>query len=462
VCLHLQKGKVSKGINQLGTIWLSLTLVLLSACGGQQSQKGDQKAAGQQGQRGGRGPGGPESGSRGQSISGVKLVSVERKNFQRQVDLSGTLMSLDQAHVSSEVDGIVRDVFIEIGHEVKAGQVLVQIDTRELQFALDRAESALRQNEAQIGIVDASTELPPDDEISSVRTAAASLQDAKNNLARAQSLNARGLVSKADLDTLATRLKVADAQYGAAIDAVHATKATLQDRRAAYELAKKKLADAQIRAPVSGMISERLVQRGEFLRANTQVATIVEVLSLKLKSAVQEKYAGLIRGELPVTFNVEPYPNQTFTGKIAYISPATDQTTRTFAVEVLVDNSSRKLRPGFFAQGKILTKMDADVLAVHEDAVAMLAGIASVYVVNNGVAKQTNIQVGDRAGDFLEVVAGLNGNETLAASNLNQLVSGMTVNPGGGEGRGRREAGGQSTQDRDSGSRGRAQGASQR
>src|SRR5215471_8081149 len=446
--------------NKVSHLWLlaAAFCLMLASCGGTPAPNADQT----QGQKGGRGGSAPGGGGRGQSISGVKLVSVERKTFQRQVDLSGTLMSLDQAHVSSEVDGIVRDVFIEIGHEIKAGQVLVQIDTRELQFALDRAESSLRQNEAQIGIVDGSPELPPDDEISSVRTAAASLQDAKNNLARAQSLNARGLVSKADLDTLATRLKVADAQYGAAIDAVHAIKATLQDRRAAYELAKKKLADAQIRAPVTGMISERLVQRGEYLRANTQVATIVEVSSLKLKSAVQEKYAGLIRGELLVIFNVEPYPNQTFTGKIAYISPATDQITRTFADEVLVDNSSRKLRPGFFAQGKILTKMDADVLAVHEDAVAMLAGIASVYVVNNGVAKQTNIQIGDRAGDFLEVVGGLNGNETLAASNLNQLVSGINVNPGDGEGRGRRGAAGQSTQDRESGSRGRAQGGSQR
>jgi RND family efflux transporter MFP subunit len=297
---------------------------------------------------------------------------------------------------------------------------------------------------AQIGIVNGSTEIPPDEEIASVRTAAANRDDAKNQLARAQELNSKGLMSKADLDTAATKLKVSEAQYGTALDQVHATKATLQDRRAAYELAKKKLADSSIRAPVTGLISERLVQRGEFIRMNTPVATIVEVSSLKLKSAVQEKYASLIQTGLPVTFNVESYPNETFTGKVAYISPAIDQTTRTFPVEVLVDNSSRKLRPGFFSQGRILTKKDENVMAVPEESVAMLAGVASVYVVDKGVAKQTNVQIGDRTGNFFEVVSGLNGNEMLAASNLNQLVSGMVINPGeGGRGRNNRRGEGQ-------------------
>jgi RND family efflux transporter MFP subunit len=412
---------------KISHLWLlaAAFCLMLAGCGGTPAPEGAQ-AQGQKGVRGGNAPGG---GSRGQSISGVKLIPIERKSFQRQVDLSGTLMSVDQAHVSSEVDGIVRDVLIEIGHEVKAGQVLVQLDTRELQFALDRAESALRQNEAQLGIVDGSTVVPDDEQIASVRMAAANREDARNQVARTQGLNNKGLISKADLDAAATKLKVAEAQYGTTLDQVHATKATLQDRRAAFELAKKKLADAQIRAPVSGIISERLAQRGEYLRANSPVATIVEVSSLKLRSAVQEKYATLIRNNLPVTFNVESYPNETFNGKIAYISPATDQTTRTFSVEVLVDNSSQKLRPGFFAQGKILTKKDDGVMAVHEDAVAMLAGVASVYVVDKGTAKQTNVQIGDRAGNYYEIAGGLRGDEMLAASNLNQLVSGMLVNP---------------------------------
>src|SRR5207248_9229370 len=99
-------------------------------------------------------------------------------------------------------------------------------------------------------------------------------------------------MSQVDYDTAETRLKVADANYQAAIDNVQALKATLQDRRAAFELAQKKVADAAIKAPVSGAVSERLVQPGEFIRENTPVATSVQLNTLKPKTAIQEKHAG--------------------------------------------------------------------------------------------------------------------------------------------------------------------------
>ena len=95
---------------------------------------------------------------------------------------------------------------------------------------------------------------------------------------------------------------------------------------------------------------------------------------LKLKTAVQEKYANLIRQNQTVDFSVEPFPNETFHGKIAYISPAIDQASRTFQAEVLVSNPGHKLKPGFFAKGDILTGRDDNVLAVPEDTVSTLAG----------------------------------------------------------------------------------------
>jgi membrane fusion protein, multidrug efflux system len=101
-------------------------------------------------------------------------------------------------------------------------------------------------------------------------------------------------VSQVDKDTAETRLKVMEANYEAAIDNVRALRATLQDRRAAYDLAVKKLNDAVIKAPVSGSVSERLVQDGEFIRENTQVVTIVAMNPLKLRTSIQEKFAGLI------------------------------------------------------------------------------------------------------------------------------------------------------------------------
>jgi RND family efflux transporter MFP subunit len=386
----------------------------------------------------------------------VRTTTVQRMAVQRQVDLAGTLMSPDQARVSSEASGIVRSVLIEIGKEVKVGDPLVRLDTKELSLAQARAESALRQTRAQLGMhgdLDSGDTAPPDDQIGSVRNAMANRDDARANAERAKTLAARGLMSPVDLQTAETRLKVAEAAYQSAIDTARGQKALLQDRRASYDLATKQLSDAVVRAPISGIISERLVQVGEYIAARTPVATIVQVDPLKLRTGVQERHAGIVQPGLAVQFRVESFGDVVFQGKIEHVSPALDQTMRTFAVEAIVENGDRRLKPGFFAKGVILTRRDEDVMAVPDSAVSTFAGVSSVYVIKDGKITQQNVELGVRQGDLWEVLSGLKGNETLASNRLNELATGVRVTvdnsapdsggrKGGGRGQGGRGQGG--------------------
>ncbi|MES1255791.1 MAG: efflux RND transporter periplasmic adaptor subunit [Acidobacteriota bacterium] len=361
----------------------------------------------------------------------VQTTAPRRIALPRRVELAGTLLSPDQARVSSEVAGVVQEVVVELGTEVRVGTVLVRIGPRELELALERAESALRQVQAQLGIDRTQDrQPPPDDQIASVRQAIANRDDARTAYARAQQLSGRGLVSQVDRDTADTRLKVAEANYQAALDTAHSLKAMLQDRRASFELAQKKLMDATIKAPVAGSVAERLVQPGEFIRENTPVVTIVQMNPLRLRTAVQEKHAALIKPGQPVTFAVEAFQGKAFHGTIAFVSPAIDQATRTFVVEALVDNGSRELKPGFFAKGAVETHVDEGVMAVSEDAVSTLAGASTVYVLDAGKARQQQVTLGERRGDVVEVLSGLKGDEVLASSNLNQLATGTSVRTG--------------------------------
>lgn len=402
---------------------MQLVMVLalsVIAIGCENATSGQTAPGGGAGGRGGRGRG-------GQTVA-TETTTVQRISVQREVDLSGTLLSPDQARVSSEVAGIIRDVPVQLGTEVRAGDLLVRLEPRELQLALDRAEGQLRQIEAQLGINHSQAQRPPSDEqIASVRQAMANRDDARNTFKRAQQLHDRGLMSQVDFDTADTRMKIAEANYQAAVDNIQALKATLQDRRAAWELAQKKLADASIKAPVAGAVSERLVQPGEFIRENTPVATIVQVNPLKLKTAIQEKYAGSIHPAQSVAFAVEAFPGRTFAGKVAYVSPAVDQATRTFAVEALVDNADRVLKPGFFAKGVVHTHRDENVLAVPEDAISTLAGVSTVYVIESGKARQQQVSLGARQDKRVEITSGLKGDETLATTNLSQLATGVSV-----------------------------------
>ena len=358
----------------------------------------------------------------------VATTNVQRISIQRQVDLAGSLISPDQAKVSSEVAGVVRKVFVELGQEVGMGQVVVKLDARELDLALQRAQSQLKQTEAQLGIDGVRTKEPlPDEQLSSIRMAIANRDDAMAQLRRAQKLKAQKLLSQADLDTAETRVKVTEANYQSAIETVQSLKATLQERRQAVELAVKKLNDTEIRASVAGQVAERFVQQGEYIRENTPIVTIVQMNPLKVKTAIQERYAGLVRPGLTVEFSVESAPGQKFTGKVSNVSPSVDQATRTFSVEILVDNRDRRLKPGFFAKGVIFTHRDENVMVISEDAISTLAGVSNVYVIENGKARQQMVTLGIRLGTLCELTGGLKGDEILAASNLTLLATGVPV-----------------------------------
>jgi RND family efflux transporter MFP subunit len=382
-----------------------------------------------QGQTAG-GPGGPGGRGRGGAAVSVKSTPILRMSVQRQIDLAGTLLSPDSAKVSAESAGVVRQVLVEIGTEVNVGTPLIRLETQELALALERAEASLLQTRSQLGMrgpVDARQPVPADEETATVRSAMANRDDAKATFDRASVLFKRGLSSSEVLQLAETKYRVAEASHQAALDTVHATKAILQDRRAAYDLATKALNDAAVKSPIRGVVSDRPVQVGEYISARTVVATVVQMDPLKLRTGVQERHAGVVTPGQQVQFRVESFGDRVFTGKVAFISPALDQVMRTFTTEALVDNKERLLKPGFFAKGVILTKMDTDVLAVPDAAVSVLAGVPSVYVIADGKITQQSVTLGVRQGDRWEVSSGLKGDEMLAASRLNELATGVAV-----------------------------------
>jgi RND family efflux transporter MFP subunit len=383
------------------------------------------------------GCGSPSSGQNrrgaGQSVA-IQTTTTKRITVQRQVDLAGTLLSPDQAKVSAEAAGVVRAVLVEIGREVRAGDPLVKIEPRELALSVARAESALRQTRAQLGMsdrLDAGDTPPKDEEIGSVKNALANRDEARDNAERAKTLASRGLMAPVDLQAADTRLRVAEAALQSAVDNARGQKALLQDRRAAYDLAVKKLDDTIVRAPIAGVVSDRPVHVGEYIPERTPVVTIVQVNPLKLRTGVQERHAGIIRAGQAVEFRVESFGDTVFHGKVAYVSPSLDETMRTFTVEALVDNSDLRLKPGFFAKGVILTTRDEGVLAVPDAAISTLAGVSSVYIVQDGKIAQQTVTLGVRQENLWEIVDGLKGNETLAASRLNELATGVSVTTGG-------------------------------
>jgi RND family efflux transporter MFP subunit len=413
------------------TVFVMAAAVAACSGGGSAPGAGAPGGAGPRGAAGagGAGGGGGRRGGGGPAVD-VRVTNVGRMSVQRTVDLAGNLTSPDLARVSAEAGGVVREVLVELGTEVKVGQPLIKLDPRELEYSLAQAEGTLRQTYAQLGMhenVTADTPPPPDEQVAAVRTAVANLEDAKAGMARADALSKRGVLSPVDLQAAQTKLKVAEAGYQSSLDTARSLKAQLLQRRAAFELAKKQLADAVVKAPIAGGVVDRYVQVGEYIPARTAVATIVQTNPLKVRTGVQERHADAVKPGQHVEFRVASFGDALFTGKIAYVSPAVDQTMRTFQVEALVDNADRRLKPGFFAKGVIFTRKDEAVLAVPDTAVSTLAGVSSVYTIKNNRITQQQVTLGVRQGDLWEIVEGLKGDETLANNRLNELATGITV-----------------------------------
>ncbi len=111
-----------------------------------------------------------------------------------------------------------------------------------------------------------------------------------------------------------------------------------------------------------------------------------------------------------------------------------NQQTRTFPVEILVSNPTGRLKPGFFAKGAILTQRDENVLAGPLEAISTLAGVSSVFVIQeDGTIRQQNVALGVQEGNYFEIIDGLRGDEVLASSNLNEITTGMKVQISQGE-----------------------------
>src|SRR5262249_42276377 len=148
-------------------------------------------------------------------------------------------------------------------------------------------------------------------------------------------------------------------------------------------LARKKLRDAQIRAPFAGWIKERLVSPGQYLRVQTPVYTIIDTATLKFIGTIPEKMAPWVRAGASLELQVEAYPGRTFGGKITRVNPASREESRSFSVQAVIENQNGLLKPGIFARASIVTDKEETVLTLPPSALLYSYGTYRVFVVQD-------------------------------------------------------------------------------
>jgi membrane fusion protein, multidrug efflux system len=358
----------------------------------------------------------------------VTVTPARTQQVQRTVEFVGTLEANHQVTVAAEIDGQIADLGADLGDRLNAGQTLARIKDAEFRYAAEQAEGNLTLVLARLGLKTMPSPQFDVNQTSGVVKAKAELDEAQVNFKRMKTLLAEKMISAQEFDAADTRFRTTQAAHQSALEQAKVLLADAAVKEAQLALARKKLKDTTIVAPLSGSISKRFVSAGEYVKVAAPLFTIVQDNPLKLTGMIPERFAPQIQPNQEVEARVDSFPDRVFKGKLMRISPASEVASRSFMIEAAIDNAERRLKPGFFAHAAVLIQVDPSALTVPQQALVTFAGVSKVYVIENEVARERVVQSGARVGtNEVEITAGLKPGELVAISGLTRLIDGAAV-----------------------------------
>lgn len=403
----------------------------------------------------------------------VSVAPLTKRKVQRTVGAVGSFYGYDEVTVTAEVSGRVVKVFHDVGDVVKPGDVLLQLDTSDFELALEDTRRQLELDATRIGLGEY---VPPDEEfvpekvlalirtvfnlekLPSVIRARETMKNSQERLKRAEQLTAdpaRRVISEEELKQRATDFDVASANYSQAKYDAWAVVAGIKYRLVQMRIAQRKLSLATIRVPtptqrermpkeIQYSIVQRKVTEGEMVKdaPGTSSATFELVMDgvLKLKSSVPERFVSQVKEGQAAEIRVEAYPGKVFSGEVVRINPLIDRTSRTFQVEVYLENPRREVAPGRtvnelkaggFAKVDILTHVDPDAWTAPAEAIVSYAGSTKIFVEREGVAHAVPVATGIEGRGWVELIrpekSDLRLTDSVIISGQEKLAEGVPV-----------------------------------
>ena len=314
----------------------------------------------------------------------VTTAEVKRDTWQPTLTAVGSIAPVQGVMLSAEEAGTVKHIAFESGATARAGELLVELDN-----GVEQAQ---------------------------LRSAIASAELARANLARARDLRGKNMVSQADLDSANAQAKQADAQ----IDNIRAV------------IEKK-----TIRAPFAGRAGIRQVNLGQFLNTGDPIVTLQSLDPVYVNfSLPQQRLAQLMTG-MTVRVTTDAFPDRDFEGKLTAINPEVETITRNVRVQATLANSSGLLRPGMYVDVTAVLPATEQVLMIPATAVLYAPYGDSVFVVEEKkdektgavgkVLNQQFVRLGKTRGDFVVIDSGLNAGQTIVTTGVFKLRNGMGV-----------------------------------
>lgn len=323
-------------------------------------------------------------------LASVDVSRVESRVLSRSLPLSGSISPVIQATVKSRVSGEVEEVTVREGQDVRQGDVIARVDTRNLQAQYDR-------------------------ELAAVEKARADLDLATLNRDKNRKLLEQHYISQNTYEST-------ESGYAGNV-------AGLKLAEAQARVAKISLDDAVIRAPFTGTIAKRLVQPGEKVSSDTSIVSLVDLRQMLLEAAVPAADIPAVRIGQKARFNVGGFGDRVFEGEIQRINPMTGEGSRAITIYIAVANADRALKGGMFAQGDLTLEATQPVLSIPVPAIHEEAGMPFVYILQDGRIERRVVTVGPiiKGNAYVEISGGLKAGERVVVASIGDVKSGAAA-----------------------------------
>jgi membrane fusion protein (multidrug efflux system) len=304
----------------------------------------------------------------------VVTATVRSAPAERTITAVGALEPVARVLVAAQAEGVVTAVHVREGDRVTAGQLLVELDRRELEAEMAQATAALEEAEA--------------------------------TLKRVSSLRSDGLISEQELDSAQAAQRIAAAKV---------------------EALRTRLSFTRIVAPVSGVVVSRKVEVGNLASSRSPLFELASGSGLLLRVPVSELEVVKLDAGDPATVTVDALPNVTLAAHIQRLFPAADSASRQVTVELKIDNPPPAVRYGFLARAHLVVERIPEALTVPEEAVQRGSEGSFVWAVADGVAQMRQVKVGDRLDGRALIDSGLAAGDRVVVQGTARLRDGLEV-----------------------------------
>lgn len=316
----------------------------------------------------------PEEETKAASKLKVNAIKVSSEQLDNNLRLTGSLVANESVVLKSEVSGRVERINFAEGQRVQKGQLLIQLNDKEIRAEIDKLNFTKKLNE--------------------------------DNERRQAQLLAKEAISKEEYETALTTLNT-----------------TLAD----IKVREVQLQKHQIKAPFDGIIGLRSVSQGSYISSSDELATLYNINPIKIDFAVPGKYSSQVNQGDEITFEVDSYEGQTFKGEIYAVEPQVDPKTRSIQARAKSKNEGNKLLPGQFAKINLTLDTYQNAIMIPTEAVVPELNGKKVFVYKDGIVNTKSIETGIRTADEVQVIEGLESGDIVLTSGILQLRQGMEV-----------------------------------